>query len=337
MGLFDQIKNAQFMNETTTMQEDIGELQRIIGKVSGEHTKNLEQEIRNLEYGLKGEEAIIYELKHSGIPMLVLQDLYLEYEGLSAQIDFLIITRDKHYIIECKNMYGDVVVESTGDFMRKIGRETRKIYSPITQCERHLQVIKEVRKASKNIVTQHFFENNFENKYLSIVVMANPTGKINVKCAPKDIKDKIISVDQLVRFMKNHNTSKELISEKQMKAIATFYLQSGKKNPRNYMEQYRKLVDNPEHGCEASAKEITVTADVEKALEPTVEELCSANEVVSVEGNISLNIPRKICGRCGSEMVQRVAKRGDNAGNVFWGCASYPKCRYIEAVEEESI
>lgn len=32
------------------------------------------------------------------------------------------------------------------------------------------------------------------------------------------------------------------------------------------------------------------------------------------------------CPECGSEMVRRVAKRGMNAGNHFWGCSMYPRC-----------
>jgi restriction system protein len=33
------------------------------------------------------------------------------------------------------------------------------------------------------------------------------------------------------------------------------------------------------------------------------------------------------CPLCGSEMVQRTARRGVRAGSNFWGCASYPKCK----------
>ena len=32
------------------------------------------------------------------------------------------------------------------------------------------------------------------------------------------------------------------------------------------------------------------------------------------------------CPTCGGEMVQRVAKRGANAGKTFWGCRRYPQC-----------
>jgi restriction system protein len=33
------------------------------------------------------------------------------------------------------------------------------------------------------------------------------------------------------------------------------------------------------------------------------------------------------CPRCGSEMVLRKAKRGVHAGQQFWGCRQYPKCK----------
>ena len=33
------------------------------------------------------------------------------------------------------------------------------------------------------------------------------------------------------------------------------------------------------------------------------------------------------CPTCSSSMVQRIAKRGDNAGKAFWGCTDYPSCR----------
>ena len=41
------------------------------------------------------------------------------------------------------------------------------------------------------------------------------------------------------------------------------------------------------------------------------------------------NAERK-CPKCGSDMVLRTAKRGANAGNKFWGCSAYPKCRMVQ-------
>ena len=39
-----------------------------------------------------------------------------------------------------------------------------------------------------------------------------------------------------------------------------------------------------------------------------------------------------ICPLCGGQLVLRTATRGVNAGNKFWGCSNYPKCRYIKNI-----
>lgn len=35
------------------------------------------------------------------------------------------------------------------------------------------------------------------------------------------------------------------------------------------------------------------------------------------------------CPRCGAGMVQREARKGSRAGQSFWGCSTYPRCRGI--------
>jgi hypothetical protein len=35
------------------------------------------------------------------------------------------------------------------------------------------------------------------------------------------------------------------------------------------------------------------------------------------------------CPRCGSQMVLRKARTGVHAGNNFWGCGDYPRCKGI--------
>ncbi len=36
------------------------------------------------------------------------------------------------------------------------------------------------------------------------------------------------------------------------------------------------------------------------------------------------------CPKCGSELVLRTARSGVNAGNQFYGCSNFPKCRYTK-------
>ncbi len=41
------------------------------------------------------------------------------------------------------------------------------------------------------------------------------------------------------------------------------------------------------------------------------------------------------CPACGAAMVRRTARKGPNAGNVFWGCSKYPECTGTRPVEDE--
>lgn len=41
---------------------------------------------------------------------------------------------------------------------------------------------------------------------------------------------------------------------------------------------------------------------------------------------VSLAVP-KSCPVCGAKMLRRIAKRGANAGQAFWGCSNYPGCK----------
>lgn len=40
----------------------------------------------------------------------------------------------------------------------------------------------------------------------------------------------------------------------------------------------------------------------------------------------------KLCPKCSSKMVKKIAKKGKNVGNEFWACSAFPKCRHIEAI-----
>jgi restriction system protein len=38
------------------------------------------------------------------------------------------------------------------------------------------------------------------------------------------------------------------------------------------------------------------------------------------------------CPKCSGNLILRTARRGPNAGNQFYGCSNYPKCRYTKSV-----
>ncbi|MCW9705800.1 topoisomerase DNA-binding C4 zinc finger domain-containing protein [Aliifodinibius sp. 1BSP15-2V2] len=35
-----------------------------------------------------------------------------------------------------------------------------------------------------------------------------------------------------------------------------------------------------------------------------------------------------VCPKCSSKLVERIVKKGPNAGTKFLGCKNFPKCRF---------
>ena len=56
----------------------------------------------------------------------------------------------------------------------------------------------------------------------------------------------------------------------------------------------------------------------------------SESESESIAEGTSKN---RICPKCNSPMVIKVAKKGKNQGKKFLACSNFPKCRYIEPID----
>jgi len=56
-------------------------------------------------------------------------------------------------------------------------------------------------------------------------------------------------------------------------------------------------------------------------------------EIVAAKNQPEAVPATKSCPKCGSPMVLRTSKKGSQAGNKFWGCSAFPKCRAITAME----
>ncbi|MGI9950640.1 NERD domain-containing protein [Vibrio hyugaensis] len=49
-----------------------------------------------------------------------------------------------------------------------------------------------------------------------------------------------------------------------------------------------------------------------------------------VKDVVTSKVSSNQCPLCGSEMVLRETKRGENIGKQFWGCSTFPKCRAVK-------
>lgn len=132
-------------------------------------------------------------------------------------------------------------------------------------------------------------------------MLANPKTVMNTRYAPKEVKNSVIRADQLIEYIKKTNQTydKAFSTEKEMLDIARSYLESHIENPKDYTEKYKEYF-------------------LEKS---------SDNSVKKSEEKI-------ICPKCGAEMIKRVATKGQNAGNSFYGCTNFPNCRGIINIKQ---
>lgn len=246
MGLFNTMKEPVVLKADSLAKAQLTQLSKLLETAPADIRPQIEQDIRLLTYGVYGEDTILFELKNSHLPMYILHDLYFEEEDLSAQIDFLVVTRKITFVIECKNLFGNIEINSRGEFIRsyEYGGKYRKegIYSPVTQNQRHLEMIRKIRLKSKDgIIKKALFDKYFKDNYRSVIVLANPKTILNDRYAKKEIKDQVIRADQLIRYIKEANQASEMgsNSDKHMENIANYFLGMHKEKPVEVAEKYQ--------------------------------------------------------------------------------------------------
>ena len=250
MPLFDFFKDTIFLKENSDLQDRYDALM----KLKDEYPKceELYEELYIVKKGLEGENEIKYQLSKSNLGLYVLRDINIEYEDLKAQIDYIVLSKMYCYFIECKNLVGNITVNEKGDFIREYNINKKKIkkgmYSPLRQVEAQRDVYKKIwdnRLSSNkviNMIRRALAENNFTDTHRLLVVAANNETILNTKYAPKDIKDKVIRADALVRKIQYDLDKSDRDfwdSQKQMEQWAnTFFNMNVDKNI-NYYEYYK--------------------------------------------------------------------------------------------------
>lgn len=283
MGLFNHLDKPIFLKEQSDAVEFISKLNSLLPKASGDVKERIEKELKLTSIGEFGEQNIIFELKNSNMPMYILHDIHLQHEDLSAQIDFIVVTRIFIYIIECKNLIGDIEIDSNSNFMRSYEYKGKRIkegiYSPITQNQRHLNVIKQIRKDNKtNVFMRLLADKMFDITYKSLVVLANPKTILNARYAKNETKQQVIRADQLIKYIKEtNNLSKQpAMNDNDMKDFAESLLNMHTPNQTDYSKKYEEII-----GCidETSVKTV-VNHPVE--LEIKLEEVINNKEKAEI-------------------------------------------------------
>lgn len=230
-------------------------------------------------------------------------------EGETTEIDVLMLSTKGLFVFESKNYSGWIF----GDEERKNWYQTlpqgrgrshkESFYNPIMQNRTHI-------KHLKTLLGE-------ETPMYSIITFSERCTLKSVQVKSQDIH--VINRYDVARVVSRicNQIPDEYLSENQVEAL------------------YNKLYSCTQVDEKTRAQHI---ADIESKLAPESEspaaetvkpESAEAKTMEPIEVPESEQPQFRICPRCGSQLVLRQAKRGANAGNQFYGCSSYPKCRYI--------
>lgn len=133
-----------------------------------------------ITYGLIGEERVAFQLKKCKEDILCLYNIILKVEDIKVQFDYIVISHDIIYILEVKNLLGNVMINEDLSVIRTIYKNNRieqsGMENPFIQIEYQ---IKQLELFLNSI--------GYNKKVRGLLIMANDKTIITNKSSYKDI------------------------------------------------------------------------------------------------------------------------------------------------------
>lgn len=280
--------------------------------LDGRSATAIRREIGALRNGAKGERECAFHL--DGVVKdhpnrVLIHDLRIEHDGEAAQFDHILINRSMDvWILESKSYLNGFRISERGEFEYWYDGHYHGMPSPIEQAKRQARIL------------ERFFDHHdLAPKRLGFSL--RPTIKTAILVDPKmrvirpDAKsfdtDMVIKADAF--FTRYEQMNEQAGGLEVMGSLAK------RVSKETIIDIGRRLVAmHRPHQVDYRAKFVITEVVPAPASSPAAPIVTTAQP-----GNAT----SPMCPNCGSPMALRTAKRGDNAGNAFWGCTTYPKCR----------
>lgn len=150
-----QAKKTMIIKEADDKTAQISTLQALQARTDcpAETRKRIEQEIRNIQAGAKGEREAAYEMGfHYGASKnwMLIHDLRIECDGRVAQIDHIAINRVLDiWVCESKHFSEGIAINEHGECAAFYGSKPYGVPSPFEQNRKHVAVLEAVFKTGK--------------------------------------------------------------------------------------------------------------------------------------------------------------------------------------------
>ena len=230
-----------------------------------------------------------------------LRNVYLPKDnGETSEVDLIYITQKGIFVFESKNYSGWIFGDEKNKNWTVMlpNKQKNQFYNPILQNKTHL-------KWMRNYVGEVI-------PLFSIIVFSERCELKKVTVESDDIR--VIKRDLTYATVRD-------IWDKNPDTVSDDKIE----------ELYIKLKEltNVDKATKAAHIE-----SIKKKYITANDQVKDTNERDHPENDMMSNLDQEmICPKCGSKLVLRTAQKGENAGNQFYGCSSFPKCRYIRDVE----
>lgn len=252
--------------------------------------------------------------------------LYIKNDKVTndtTQIDHLIISPFGIFVIEIKNYSGWIYgSENQYKWTQVLNKNSKNQFlNPLIQNKKHVQVVQDIF----NVADEHIY---------SVVVFMN---KATFKT---DMPDNVLHLQNMLGFIKKHTVTHLSDTKLKQCQIRLENRKLAKGSIANTVHMAK--MDEKQNAKQTinASQQTPVTNKSSKPINKPSNSIANDKNHTenNAQSNASINTANQttatntdsiICPKCGSDMVKRVAKKGKNAGNTFYGCSNFPKCRFL--------
>ncbi|MDE6741493.1 MAG: NERD domain-containing protein [Muribaculaceae bacterium] len=268
---------------------------------------------KTLRSGRRGEKAVAKELgRLKKKDYIVINDLLLPTaNGKTSQVDHVVVSTRGIFVIETKNHAGRISGSEQAQYWQQhLSSQSRGFYNPVLQNRSHLRAVR--RHLPK-----------LDAELFSTMVVFTEAWRLDIKADDIIIERKLLP---------DRHISRTLVPSERIK--------------KHWWCPWRKEVVLDEHKMvtridgmieEISRRPRILSRD---AMRDLAEKLIAANVTDSTlrkqhteyakrtSKDVSADISKGICPRCGGMLVVRKSERGE-----FAACSNYPKCRFTCSID----
>lgn len=253
----------------------------------------------------------------------------------TTQIDHVIISPFGVFVIEVKNYSGWIYgSENQYKWTQVLNKQSKNQFqNPLIQNKKHCQVVQKILE--------------LENRQIHsmVVFMGKATFKTEMPDNVMylgDMNDYIRGFQKLVFNEKAYNKAIARLNNRKLsqgKVANSVHMGNIERKREQREEKKKQHQKNKAHQTKPINKNSTMSSSNRHSIDTndrivaeTAVEMTTKIATEAIQAIQSIQEMHKPCPKCGSQLVKRKAKRGKNIGQEFYGCATFPKCRYVQNI-----